>query len=228
MALVDKLKQPQSDWVSKAIDSHLDTTGRWKAYTPKNFWASHAVKCPRAIFYKMTGVRATPVPTWVMRLGHNGTAMHTRYNGYFSKMGLLVAAEKRFGCEDPPISGKVDMIVRQPGNLDTQWVVELKSYNSYAMKYLKRAKSDAFTQAQLAMHLLEGDIRQAFVLYEGRDSAEIKVFYIKYNLEYVKVILAKLRIIKMAVETGQIPDKPVNSKGAKLCKYCDYKGQCWG
>ena len=227
MSLIKNLKK-DCDWVNEAIEAHMDTASRRKPWVPKEFWASDAVKCPRALYFKMTGeVTSTPVPTWVMRLGQGGTDMHKRYDSYFSKMGLLVAAEKRFSCSDPPISGKCDAVVRTPGNLNKLWVAEYKSYNSNAMRYLTAAKSDAITQAQLAMHLLEGDIRQAFILYEGRDSAEIRVFYITYNAAFVEMILAKLRIIKMAITTKQVPDKPVNSKGAKLCQYCDYKSHCW-
>jgi len=67
------------------------------------------------------------------------------------------------------------------------------------------------------------------VVYENKDTQDIKEYVIKWDDELVEEIAEKYTFLNKSVDTQTIPDRPdeANTKSCQYCRYCNYKFQCW-
>jgi hypothetical protein len=101
-----------------------------------------------------------------------GDYLGYRYEKYFEKMGILLGTEIAVKSNDPPISGRLDFLIKH--NQTNAAIVELKSINQRGFKTLVKPKDDHYQQIQLYLNLYNQE--HGIVLYECKDDQKIKAF----------------------------------------------------
>lgn len=81
---------------------------------------------------------------------------------------------------------------------------------------------------QINLYMYCRKIDKAIVIYEWKPSQEIKEFALSYDHTLVQPMLTGAKMVKRAVETGEIPDRPVGFRKSKECLFCPFKKECWG
>ena len=162
---------------------------------------------------KNSGVNAQ-----LQRIFDNGSSMHIRWQKYLEDAGILVEAEHRFIDQVNRISGYIDAIV-VVNNI--KYIVELKSINHFSFQKLKEPKPEHCIQVQLYSMVTGLD---CFVLYENKNTQEVKEFFVRKNEDVVKQIKSLMFTIKESPNTKTILQK---TDQINLCQSCRYMDICY-
>lgn len=154
----------------------------------------------------------------LQRIFDNGSSMHERWQKYLEDAGILVEAESRFIDEERRISGYIDAIV-EVNNI--RYVVELKSINHFSFQKLKEPKPEHCIQVQLYGMITGLD---CFVIYENKNTQEIKEFFVRKNDDMIKEIQSMMFAIKESPNTKTILPK---TDQINLCQSCRYMNTCY-
>jgi hypothetical protein len=67
------------------------------------------------------------------------------------------------------------------------------------------------------------------VIYENKDTQDIKEYVIKWDDDLVSFIVDKYKTLNKAVETNKVPNRPDDAtiKSFQFCRYCNYSFYCW-
>lgn len=183
------------------------------------FYVSEAGKCPRAVFYSVKQAPKKPMEPRAIRVLAVGDYMHMRLVGVLASMGVLRSAEVDIAKQNL-VHGRADAIVSINNEL---YVVDFKSINSNAFKYLNEPKSEHIKQVQLYMHFFQ--IPRAIILYECKDKSEILEFLVDYDKKICENLLKSLGVIMEQVKAGVIPAIPRDLESWQ-CEYCAYSDIC--
>jgi CRISPR/Cas system-associated exonuclease Cas4 (RecB family) len=105
-------------------------------------------------------------------------------------------------------------------------IVELKSISDSGFKYLDRAGAKEAHKMQLMLYMHVMGIKQGLILYENKNTQEMKEFFIGYDAELSERIIEKVRAANSHVNAGTLPEKEYQASDFE-CRYCDYKDICW-
>lgn len=237
----------QEDWLSRLIDQHFDSKGRkesWGKSDPSIHPSGAGSSCEREIELGLLGHR-TSIPGSSRRRMDNGTAMHTRWQGYLKDMQILKVKEAPVKLADPIVSGRLDAVVQNPstGKLT---LVELKSVNSNGFRRLPRSTTDrkgnmnamySWNQPwgrgyvlQFIWYYMHGDdggrkFEEAVFLFECKDTQEYQVIYVEPSEELVKESRLRPVAAQNAFLEGKLLDRPYQ-KGHPVCRRCDRENVC--
>ncbi len=120
------------------------------------------------------------------------------------------------------VHGRCDAIITF--NHDKEiYVVEIKSVNDYAMKFIPRRSH----VLQLQTYLYGLGIKSGFLLYYGKGTQKLKEIPIKANNEQIKKMLKELAYKKDFILKTKNPGKPDTSKWDYLvCDWCQFSDNC--
>ncbi len=218
--------------IKNLIEDYMYTMQEDDNRDSSSFHPSSVGKCCRQIVYSMLGYPAPKNEPRLMRIFECGHSMHERYQRWFEGMGIQIAAEIVLNadsddelvaerCRELNISGRTDSLLLVNGRL---CLVELKSANSNMFKFhLKEPKEEHVLQLQLYMYLT--NIMDGILLYEDKNTQEIKEFYIKYNPEIVDELLEKIRYVNECIRNRELPERE-SAPPAWQCRYCSYVPIC--
>lgn len=173
--------------------------------------------CDRKLAFEYLGIKRKEytIKGQTLRIFHNGSAMHRRWQAYFRAWGILVKHESRFSIESPPIRGAADAIIAHPISKDHS-IVELKSINSNGFSNLSGPRDDH--AGQLNIYLAGHKINDGMLLYENKNTQEIKIFPVKLDTTRWEQLQFRLLKIVKKILKGQLPDI-YNHDGCQSCPF---------
>lgn len=170
----------QDHWLLETLDTHLITPQR----PPRKgvFYPSAlGSKCDRFLYNSYFGlVQEQVIEPITRRIFDCGDYLGLRYEKYFEKMGVLVGTEIPLKSDVPPISGRLDFLIKHEQKQLA--VIELKSIGASGFRALtKKPKDDHFIQIQIYLALTGHEY--GVLLYENKDSQRVKAFAINKDNE---------------------------------------------
>jgi CRISPR-associated protein Cas4 len=183
-----------------------------------HFYITDAGKCPRAVYFNFKKVPKKPMDARVLRVFDHGDYTHLRIISTLFSLGLVKATEIEIPNKEV-VHGRADAII----NIDGEpYVVEIKSINSNSFFKLAAPDPDHLKQLQLYLHYFK--IKKGIVIYENKNTQELKEFSVEYSEDLVKELLEKFHILKAQIESNIVPS--VEEVVEWKCSYCPYAEEC--
>ena len=188
-----------------------------------HFYITDAGKCSRQIFFKFKKAPRAEMEPRIMRIFDVGDYTHMRLMSVLFSLGIVRAVEVKIPPQEI-ISGRADAIIGLEGG--KPFVVDFKSISNYGFKSLEKPKPEHTKQIQLYLHYFK--IPQGILLYENKDTQELKEFQITYDPALVEKLLESFKILREEIKTSAIPLIPPELKDWPKwpCQYCEYKELC--
>lgn len=207
--------------LKEIIDEYYRELAKQKKKGQKKFWISDAGECPRAIFFKFKEAPQRELEPHVLRIFERGDYIHERIRRVLFAKGLIQASE----VEIPPeefISGKADAILNLNGEL---YILDIKSVDGRKFQAIKDEPFiENVYQLQLYLHFFK--IKKGILLYESKDSSELKEFLIEYNPEMVEKLLFAIESLLQKIEKNIIPKRLSDYPNNRRCQYCRFREIC--
>lgn len=192
---------------------------RQRGKESNNLYVSDAGKCPRAIYFRIKGYAKKEMDARVLRLLDHGDHTHLRIMGVLFSLGIVRASEVEIPSKET-IGGRADAIVSLNNHL---YVLEIKSVNKAAFNKLEKPNPDHAKQLQLYLHYFK--LGDGVIIYECKDTQDIKEFVVSYDKEEVDAILKDFEEIKKRINANVVPEIPDNMEKWR-CDYCPYGEEC--
>ena len=209
--------------LKEIIDKYyLDKEKRAGNKEQANFYVTDAGKCPRVLFFKFKNAPKKEMEANILRLFDHGDYIHKLIMKTLveAKEVRVVASEVNIPSQEL-VFGRADAIISDGRNL---YVLDIKSINSSAFKYLTKPKEENIFQLQLYLHYFR--IPKGILLYVNKDTQELKEFLVDYNQTLSQNLIDDLKSVKAKIDKNivpaRIPDYPNNWQ----CRYCQYREIC--
>jgi len=184
----------------------------------EHFYITDAGKCPRSVYFQFKKIPKKPMDARVMRVFEHGDHTHLRIISSLFSLGLVKATEIDIPNKEF-IHGRADVIITIDGE---PYVVEIKSMNSSSFSRLEAPDPDHYKQIQMYLYFF--NIKKGIVLYENKNTQELKEFAVDYDETTVRDILEKFHILMEQIKSNIIPS--VNNVDTWKCNYCAYAEEC--
>jgi len=193
-------------------------TSKQKDRDKEHFYITDAGKCPRSIYFQFKKIPKKPMDGRVLRIMENGDHTHLRITSTLFALGLVKATEVDIPNKEL-VHGRADVII----NLDGEpAVVEIKSINSMAFSKLEAPDPDHYKQIQMYLYFFK--IKKGVVLYENKNTQDLKEFIVEYDENTVKDVLEKFHILMEQIKSNIVPS--INGVDTWKCGYCPYADEC--
>jgi len=184
------------------------------------FYITDAGKCPRAVFFKFKNVAKQPMEPRLLRIFEHGENIHRSIFNVLYRLRLGVTTEIPIPQQEI-VSGRADAILCVNNE---NYVLDIKSINSFIFKKMDQAKEENIYQIQLYMHFF--NIKKGILLYIDKDQQEMKEFFLDYDEALCKSLMDKFYALKNQIETNEVPARLADYSKNWQCVYCQYKGIC--
>ena len=155
------------------------------------------------------------------RVMHNGDFVHARLAEVLQKVGVLKEEDVEVSLpENDIVRGRVDAIIEVDGE---KLVVDFKSMNSFQFKTLESPSPDHVKQVMLYLHFLS--LKKALLVYECKNTQELKEFEVLYDDNVVNQSLAYFYRLKSQINQDVLPDVPEDIEKWK-CDRCPFLEEC--
>jgi CRISPR/Cas system-associated exonuclease Cas4 (RecB family) len=159
-----------------------------------------------------------------------GTQAHERIQGLIEKMGghiKSVQTEMEIKNEYPPIRGFIDLVI----NWDDEEILgEIKTAKQEVWDTRQAEMSpSANHMLQLLTYMKLRNVKEAFFLYENKNTQEILIIPIQMNdknKELIDNLFVWLCEVYDNYKDGGLPMRPF-LKTSYACKGCPIKKECW-
>lgn len=184
---------------------------------------TYMYNCMRMAFYKLQGQpqKESRDPKSI-RIADNGTYMHYRYIDFFQKMGILKEKEKLVFHKEKPFLGYIDAIVDLDGE---DYVVELKSIAHSKFAQLREAQLDHKYQLRTYMYLT--GIKKGLLLYEDKDTQDLKEFEVTMEDSFIKEFEERLDTILNFFNKKELPERVCANRKDGENHWCPYVDVCF-
>jgi CRISPR/Cas system-associated exonuclease Cas4 (RecB family) len=194
-------------------------------FTPSGltYGAGH---CPRFWYLWFEGNEAENSNDWYSVANmDSGTDRHTRIEQAMEDAGILVHKELSIKNEDPIISAKTDAIINWDG---MEILTEIKTSNEESFHRTTKPRNYNIEQLLIYMKILKKSF--AFLIYENKNTHELKFFPVNLNQKYkdfINYFFDWMRRVQKAFDDKQLPENPYRNKFEnKICKSCDFFKVC--
>lgn len=201
----------------------------------EHFYISDAGKCQRAVYFSMKGYPKKEKEARVLRIFDRGDITHQRLmRALFGISEIRVIASEIDMPSKEIIHGRADVIIAHNNRL---YIVDFKSISDYKFKKLDTPEVPHEQQLQLYMHYFK--VPQGIILYENKNTQELKEFELKYDYKLCKKIISDFEDLKeQYLNQDIIPPIPLKLKEAREaannneekfpweCEYCDFREAC--
>ena len=184
-----------------------------------HFYITDAGRCNRAIYFQFKKYPKKEMEARILRLMSHGDYTHMRIMSVLFSLGLVKAAEIEIPKQEI-INGRADAIISLNNEI---YVLEIKSINRTKFAILNQPDSDHIKQIQLYLHYF--NISRGIMLYECKDTQDIKEFFVDYDEGLVKKLLSNFDKLKKEIDENKIPEIPEDLEAWK-CTYCPYLESC--
>lgn len=182
------------------------------------FYITDAGKCPRAVYFQFKKVPKKDVDARVMRIFEHGDYTHLRIISSLFALGLVKATEIDIPNKEI-VHGRADVIINVEGE---PHVVEIKSINSVSFGKLMAPDPDHYKQIQMYLHYF--NIKKGILIYENKNTQDLKEFSVEYDEKTVKEVLERFHILKAQIQNNTVPN--VSEIDPWRCTYCPYAEEC--
>lgn len=184
------------------------------------FYITDAGKCPRAVFFKFKNAPKEPTDPRIMRIFEHGENIHRSIFNILYRLRMGVVTEVPIPNQEI-ISGRADAILCVNNE---NYVLDIKSINSFIFKKMQEPKEENVYQIQLYMHYF--NIKKGILLYVDKDQQDMKEFFLDYDEPLCKDLLDKFYALKGQVEQGTVPARLADYPRNWQCTYCQFKDIC--
>ena len=182
-------KQRQDKWLINQLDEMLSSKKR-NGMKGKFHASAIGNPCDRYLYLAYHGLLPElPLSARIQRIFDNGNYLEYRMGKYFERLGILIKREVPCKLENPIISGRIDFILKHP-KLRTV-LLELKSIKNSGFEELNGPTETHAIQAQVYIHLNKLGIDTGYVLYENKDTQELKCFRVDKDEDKINKILER-------------------------------------
>ena len=210
-----KMVEPREIWLENEIENVLTEVGN---ITRGGYFQVSSVgnTCDRLLYLHYHGLLLPEkINGRQKRIFDHGNITQDRYEAYFKKMGYYEDKEVESNINDPPLHGRCDFVLYIN---DKKYIIELKTINDDGFRKLdKTAKSDHEVQIQVYLNVL--DIERGGILYENKNTQEVKIFTQRKSKEKWNKIVEKCKYI---VELKELPEMK-NIVHEKWCRCITYQ-----
>ena len=197
----------QDEWLNETIDGYLTgvmTPPRVGVFFPSTL----SNPCDRFVWLNYHGhMPSSVLDANLERVFSNGNYLEKRVETWFAGLGILMGREVPVKFEEPPISGRIDFIIKHQEHGISP--IELKSINTIGFGRLSAPKPEHALQLQ--MYLNMGNYEVGTVLYENKNDQKIKSFIIKRDEKQWGDLLERCRRIQNMIIA------PSKCTGASWC-----------
>jgi len=194
-------------------------------YVPKHINASDIYKCPREIYYKMTGASPEGLEDNQWMNLEQGIVYHEMLQQFF---GVENQAEKRFLNKELNLACRPDGILVLEDKVSLLIEIKPSNWRSWGrlntLEDIKRYKPNYYWQWQVTS-FVTGYKEGTMIFYlpdtSKKDVDKLKEFRITQDIKDVNLIKKKCRMINRALKSGKLP--PCDET---KCMYCSYKKKC--
>jgi len=185
------------------------------------FYVTDSGKCPRAVYFSMKGYPKKEMEPRILRIFDRGDVIHQRLMSNFFGIPEIkvVSSEVDIPSKDL-FHGRADAIISVDNKL---YVVDIKSSSDFKFKKLKKPELAHEKQVQLYMHYFE--IPFGILLYENKNTQNLKEFKFDYNPVLCNKIINEFEILRDNIRDEILPQKPFDLESWQ-CEYCDFKYEC--
>lgn len=227
--ILDEQEQSDLDAFVEAFDAAWINTRdesrevEQDGFHPSTLGIQHG-KCARRNVYLLRGERKEArFSARILRVFANGHGVHDRLQKVLESMCVGMESEISIDSDNPPIRGHAD------GTLtwrDKKICVEIKSCsNDVFINRLKwkKPKDEHFEQVNIYAYVL--DIDTIWIVYENKNTQELKFFEKKTDKEAAEKIIDDWHAQWLCHEAGELPKRPykINSP---VCAGCDLNKTC--
>ena len=157
---------------------------------------------------------------------NTGTTSHERIQKALEVQGILEWSEKEIICEDPPIFGYADAMIK----LEEKFVLlEIKTTKDEAFEYHKNNKhASKYHLEQLLIYMKILKQKVGAIVYENKNTHEICVIPVVANekhVEFVEYLFDWMRTTYKAFKDNQLPERAYR-EGSKVCGSCPVEKVC--
>ncbi|MDO8628682.1 MAG: CRISPR-associated protein Cas4 [Nanoarchaeota archaeon] len=192
-----------------------------KPFQRKSLYVTDVAACPRAVFYDFKGFPRAPVDPRSSRVMHNGDFVHARLAEVLQKVGVLKEEDVEVSLPDNDlVRGRADAIIEVNGD---KVVVDFKSMNGFQFKALSSPSPDHVKQVQLYLHFL--NLKKGLLVYECKNTQELKEFEVFYDEHVVNESLAFFYSLQSQINQDVLPDVPLGIEKWK-CDRCSFLADC--
>lgn len=230
------------DWLGRLIDAHFKSASpeRWVKPDYTIHPSGCGSPCARDIELGMLGHRPA-VKERNRRRMDNGTDGHTRWQRYFADMGVLVAKEHPLRVADPRVSGRIDLVLQNPGT-GALAVGEIKTTNSRKFTQLPTATADRAVNAralyawhrewflQFTWYCTFGDYEgrkfaEKFFLVENTDNQDYRIIWLEPEPEHIEECQLNSVRAQQHASSGMLIPR-LFEPTSKECKGCERRPLC--
>jgi len=202
-------KQRQDKWLINQLDAMLASKKR-NSMKGKFHASVMGNPCDRYLYLAYHGLLPElPLSARIQRIFDTGNYLEYRMGKYFERLGILIKREVPCKFENPVISGRIDFILRHPKL--RQILLELKSIKNSGFEALDGPQETHAIQAQVYLHLNKLGIDTGYVLYENKDTQDLKCFKVEKDDDKFNKILNRCYAI-MGLKTA-----PAECTGEYYC-----------
>ncbi len=217
-------------------------------HTKGKIYPSSIGRCSRSIVYGILGYPSKPFEPKTLLIFENGTYFHDRIENICGNLkDIMITPEFSFSDKELNVSGRSDMIIRniyphKPSNKiitlydkekllyegpdNSAMIVELKSIKEKGFLWIvKTNKPDEKHVKQLHLYMYLTGIRAGLLLYENKNTQDIKEFLIKYDEKITKKVLDQIHLINECIASKQLPPHEYDALSME-CQWCDFFDTC--
>ena len=185
-------------WLVKQLETTMVAPGR--SPTAGVFYPSSLGNpCDRYLYLAYNGLMpAMDVKPKLQRVFDTGGSFEERVENYLTKADLLKDREVPAKFDDPPLSGRIDFIIKGVNDQDT--ILELKTINAAGFEKLQVPKPEHIIQVQLYLNIADESVSAdtAYILYENKNTQDLKSFrLLRDPMAWTAIVQRCHRIMEM-------------------------------
>ena len=185
------------------------------------FYVTDVASCPRAVFFDFKKFPRKEQEPRVARIMHNGDFVHQRLVEALQSEGVLKPENVEVNMPfNELVRGRADALIDINGE---RYVVDFKSMNSFKFKQITAPEDDHVKQVQMYMHFFA--LKHALLVYECKNTQDVKEFLVVYDEQLVNECLAELYKLRSQINQNMLPDVPVRVEQWR-CEYCPFLEEC--
>lgn len=205
--------------IEKLNDYYLSLTKRErKGY----FYCTDVARCPRDVYYEMSGHKGEEESAKGMRRMRAGSHSHLRLLSDLHSAGVRVVASELSIPENELIHGRCDCIIND-GKDDM--VIDFKTSGDYGFNLLKEGNGNKDHELQVQLYLHFFQKQWGLIIYENKNDNELLEIPVEYNKELCEQALQNLKELKQKIDNKILPAIPQDIQKWK-CSYCRFKKKC--
>lgn len=105
-------------------------------------------------------------------------------------------------------------------------IVDYKTIASFGWRKIDRSGPSREYVVQLTIYNNLLDIPFGILLYENKDTSEIRCYKVEKNEHLFELLCSQSKLMNEMVETKRLPPPKPKQKKSTECRYCDYSGIC--